>query len=98
MDRSADAREALTIVEKAGQANGGVLADALHWDRTGGKVEDLILIPPERIHYFQICDAPKDFIGTNSELIRVARGGRLFPGRAGSTYVHFWKRCQQMCR
>jgi len=78
-----DARAALTIVEKAGQANGGVLADALHWDRTGGKIEDLILIPPERIHYFQICDAPKDFVGTNSELIRVARGGRLFPGCGG---------------
>jgi len=78
-----DAQAALAIVKKAGQANGGVLADALHWDRTGGKVDDLTCIPTERIHYFQICDAPKEFIDTDSELIRVARGGRLFPGQGG---------------
>ena len=78
-----DAEAALAIVEKAGQANGGVLADALHWDRTSGKIDDLARISTERIHYFQICDAPKDFIDTDSELIRVARGGRLLPGQGG---------------
>lgn len=75
-----NAAEALAIVEGAGQPNGGVLADALHWDRTGGKVEDLRILPPSRIHYFQLCDAPADYDRSDAGLIAIARGGRLMPG------------------
>ncbi|MEN5278424.1 sugar phosphate isomerase/epimerase [Brucella sp. TWI432] len=78
-----NAAEAIAIVEAAGQPNGGVLADALHWDRTGGKSEELTRIPRNRIHYFQLCDAPRDYDASDAGLIAIARGGRLFPGQGG---------------
>lgn len=78
-----DAAQALAIVEAAGQPSGGVLADALHWDRTGRNPKDLKSIPRERIHYFQICDAPADYDPSDVGLIAIARGGRLLPGDGG---------------
>lgn len=77
------AAEALKIVEAAGQPNGGVLADALHWDRTGGSIEDLTHLPRSRIHYFQLCDAPAEYDPSDAGLIAIARGGRLLPGEGG---------------
>ena len=78
-----NAAEALAIVNAADQPNGGVLADALHWDRTGGDVDDLRRIPKERIHYFQLCDAPREYDPSDAGLIAIARGGRLLPGDGG---------------
>lgn len=78
-----NAAEAVAIVEAAGQPNGGVLADALHWDRTGRNVADLSAIPRSRIHYFQLCDAPRDYDASDAGLIAIARGGRLLPGQGG---------------
>lgn len=75
-----NASEAVAVVEAAGQPNGGILVDALHWDRTGGNVEDIALIPRHRIHYFQLCDAPAEYGRSDAELIAIARGGRLMPG------------------
>lgn len=78
-----NAAQALAIVEAAGQPSGGVLADALHWDRTGRNPGDLERIGRERIHYFQICDAPADYDPSDAGLIAIARGGRLLPGEGG---------------
>lgn len=78
-----NAAEALAIVEAAGQPTGGVLADALHWDRTGRRPEDLERLPRDRVHYFQICDAPAEYDPSDAGLIAVARGGRLLPGEGG---------------
>lgn len=78
-----NAAKAKAIVEGAGQSNGGVLADALHWDRTGGKVEDLQSLPANRIHYFQLCDAAAEYDRSDAGLISIARGGRLLPGEGG---------------
>lgn len=78
-----NAAQALAIVEAAGQPSGGVLADALHWDRTGRNPKDLESIPRERIHYFQICDAPPEYDPSDAGLIAIARGGRLLPGEGG---------------
>lgn len=84
-----NAREATAIVEAAGQSGGGVLADALHWDRTGASTEDLESIPRERIHYFQICDAPAEYDPADAGLIAIARGGRLLPGKGGIDLAAF---------
>ena len=84
-----NAEEARRIVEAASQPNGGVLADALHWDRTGGKVADLQAIAPDRIHYFQLCDAPAEYDPSDAGLIAIARGGRLLPGDGGIDLVSF---------
>ncbi|MGV8939286.1 MAG: sugar phosphate isomerase/epimerase family protein [Allorhizobium sp.] len=75
--------EAKAIVEAAAQFNGGVLIDALHWDRTGGDDEELRRIPRDYIHYFQLCDAPAEYDPSDAGLINIARGGRLMPGDGG---------------
>lgn len=68
------------IVEAAGAANGGVLVDALHWDRAGDTVEAVKALPPSLIHYVQFCDGKCDYDPSDEGLIAVARGARLFPG------------------
>jgi len=77
------ARSAQAIVAAAGAANGGILVDALHFDRSATTLEDVRQLPPSRLHYAQLCDAPADFDPTDEGLIAVARGGRLFPGEGG---------------
>jgi Sugar phosphate isomerases/epimerases len=84
-----NAAEAKAIVQAAAQPAGGVLADALHWDRTGGNIADLAAIPRETIHYFQLCDGPADYDPSDAGLISVARGGRLMPGDGGIDLIAF---------
>lgn len=77
------ARSARAIVEAAGAPNGGILVDALHFDRSDTTLEEVRQLPPARLHYAQLCDAPADFDPSDEGLIAVARGGRLFPGEGG---------------
>lgn len=81
----ATARRLLTAVD---MPNFGILADALHLSRSGGKPADLRLLPPERIFFAQLCDAvatipPKD------GLAHEARTGRLFPGQGALPLADF---------
>jgi len=48
------------IVEKMESPAAGVLVDALHFDRSGSRLEDISKIPRHRLHYWQICDAPAE--------------------------------------
>lgn len=84
-----NAGEANAIVQAAAHPAGGVLADALHWDRSGGKAEDLTAIPRASIHYFQLCDGLADYDTSDEGLISIARGGRLMPGDGGIDLVSF---------
>jgi sugar phosphate isomerase/epimerase len=68
------------IVLKAGESNGGVLIDALHFDRSKSKVEDIATVPVEHIHYVQLCDGFADYDPSDAGLIDIARNARLFPG------------------
>ncbi|MGO4852409.1 sugar phosphate isomerase/epimerase family protein [Phaeovulum sp. W22_SRMD_FR3] len=79
--------DAQRIVEDAGRANGGVLIDALHWDRAGGTAAQIRALPPARIHYAQLCDGPKPYDPTDAGMIEVARGARLLPGDGGIDLV-----------
>jgi sugar phosphate isomerase/epimerase len=78
-----DAKTALRIVTNAGQANGGVLVDALHFARSATSLADVAAIPRERLHYAQICDAPAEIPATADGLIYTARCERLLPGEGG---------------
>ncbi|HJU32169.1 MAG TPA: TIM barrel protein [Hyphomicrobiaceae bacterium] len=78
--RVPDARTALRIVTEAAQPNGGVLVDALHVARSATSHADIAAIPPARLHYTQICDAPSEVPPTADGLIRAARSERLPPG------------------
>lgn len=72
-----DARD---IVLAAGQENGGVLIDGLHFDRSKSRLEDIATIPAKHIHYVQMCDGLADYDPSDEGLIYVARNARLFPG------------------
>ncbi|MDB5886107.1 MAG: Xylose isomerase domain protein barrel [Polaromonas sp.] len=83
-----DVKAALRIINAAGRpANAGILVDALHVDRSGTTLNDVLAIPRDLLHYAQICDAPtraqvgRDF--TAEEMIRAARCERLLPGEGG---------------
>ena len=70
---------ALRLVESAGQQNAFVMLDALHLQRSGGKVTEVQAAPEGAIGVFQICDAPLAPPASNL-LIQEAREGRRLPG------------------
>jgi len=76
----ADARK---IVESAGCENGGVLIDALHFDRSGSTLEEVRRLPRERLNYAQLCDGPVPYDPSDEGMIQIARAERLLPGAGG---------------
>ena len=75
------------IVAQVGQANAGVLVDALHFDRSRSSVAELAHVPAHRLHYWQLCDAPAERPATNEAMIHAARHERMFPGEGGIDLV-----------
>ena len=75
-----DLASALHIVEQADRANGGILVDALHFDRSDSRFEDLQRIPAQWLHYAQICDAQAGLNFSTEQMIHTARCERLLPG------------------
>src|SRR5581483_9634231 len=86
-----DLPTAFRIVEKVQSPAAGVLIDALHFDRSGGRIEDLHKIPHGRLHYWQICDAPAERPATMDAMIHAARKERMFPGEGGIDLVSLAK-------
>jgi sugar phosphate isomerase/epimerase len=69
------------VVERAAHPAGSVLVDALHLRRSGGSPADLAALPPERLPYGQLCDAPLEPVWPDEQVaIAESRGGRLLPG------------------
>lgn len=67
------------LVTAAGRSNGGVLVDALHLDRSGGTPAAVAALPPARIAYMQLCDAPAE-APRLEDLAHESRTARLPPG------------------
>jgi sugar phosphate isomerase/epimerase len=86
-----DLATASRIVGKLQSPAAGVLVDALHFDRSRSRLEDLGKIPPRRLHYWQICDAPAERPATMEAMIHAAREERLFPGEGGIDLVSLTK-------
>jgi len=78
-----DLAAAIRVVRGAAQPNGGILVDALHFDRSLSRVEDIGTVPVEWLHYWQLCDAPAERPTTTEGLLHTARAERLFPGEGG---------------
>lgn len=78
-----DLSAAVSVVEDAACDNGGVLIDALHFDRSGSTFAQIAALPRHRVNYVQFCDGAVPYDPTDEGLIRVARGERLFPGEGG---------------
>jgi sugar phosphate isomerase/epimerase len=71
------------VVEAAGRENAGVLIDALHFDRGGSRIADVASVPPGRLRYLQLCDAPAERPADVAGLLHQARAERLMPGDGG---------------
>jgi sugar phosphate isomerase/epimerase len=82
-----DLKTAARIVENIGHPGAGVLVDALHFDRSRSRIEDLGTIPVQRLHYWQMCDAPAERPTTTEGLLHAAREERMFPGEGGLDLV-----------
>ena len=82
-----DLSTANRVVALAAQPNAGVLVDALHFDRSGSSIDDLARVPAQRLHYWQMCDAPAERPATTEAMIHAARHERLFPGEGGIDLV-----------
>jgi sugar phosphate isomerase/epimerase len=78
-----DLATANRIVAPMGQANAGILVDALHFDRSKSSIADFAQTPAHRLHYWQLCDGPAERPTTNEAMIHAARHERLFPGEGG---------------
>ncbi len=74
---------AVGIVESIASSGAGVLVDALHFDRSQSRIQDLRKIPRQRLHYWQLCDAPAERPASTEQLIYAAREERMFPGEGG---------------
>ena len=77
------ARMALEVVTASGAANAEVLIDTIHVARSATTIDDLRAIPPSRMSYVQICDAPPGIPSSREELLFTARQERLLPGEGG---------------
>lgn len=82
-----DLAAAQRIVERAGRPNGGVLVDALHYDRSATTLDQIAALPRSMVNYVQFCDGVVPYDPGDEALIRVARGERLFPGQGGIDLV-----------
>ncbi|HEY0918318.1 sugar phosphate isomerase/epimerase family protein [Devosia sp.] len=78
-----DVATARAVVEGAAESNGGVLVDALHFDRSNSTLEEIRALPAWMMHYAQFCDGPAEYDSSDAELVRVARSARLWPGQGG---------------
>lgn len=87
-----DLDAAMDVVSRANPPNGGVLVDALHFDRSNSRVEQLDEIPCHWLHYAQICDGPVDKPDSAEGLIHAARCERWLPGDGGIDLAALWRR------
>jgi sugar phosphate isomerase/epimerase len=67
------------LVRRTGAPNFGLLIDALHLSRSGGRPADLAIVDPARIVFAQLCDAVAER-PPHDALAQEARTGRLHPG------------------
>lgn len=69
--------KAKRILSGAGRKNAALLVDAIHFYRADNSFDDLKNVP---MRYLQLCDAHPGRPTDMEEMIRQARGDRLFPG------------------
>jgi sugar phosphate isomerase/epimerase len=75
--------KALRVIDGARRPNGALLVDAIHFFRGGNRPAELANVPRERLRYMQLTDARAEVPSDMQEMIRQARGDRLFPGEGG---------------
>jgi len=71
--------DALAIAARSD--GGGILLDALHVQRCGTEIAEIMHVEPRLLSYVQLCDAPVQPPG--GDAAAEARTGRLLPGEGG---------------
>lgn len=73
------------LLEELAQPAGGLLIDALHWQRSGGTLDEIAALPARWLGYAQFCDAPEQgpAPGNDAGILEEAIDGRLFLGEGG---------------
>lgn len=69
-----DLKTAMRIVGGVDHPGAGILVDALHFDRSRSRIEDLRTVPLQRLNYWQLCDCPAERPTTTEQFIHAARG------------------------
>jgi len=77
---------ALAIVRAVDKPNFGMIVDPLHLARSGGTPDDVRSVPPDRLFFVQLCDAPRAH-PPGVDLPTEARRMRLDPGE-GALPLH----------
>jgi len=80
-------QQGVRIVAATGKPNAGVLIDPIHFDRGGNVPSDIAAVPPERLRYAQLCDAPAERPRDMETVLHQARAERLMPGDGGLDLV-----------
>ncbi|GEO16112.1 sugar phosphate isomerase/epimerase family protein [Microvirga aerophila] len=79
-----DVSTAVRLVTEAGSPeNAGVLVDAIHYERSGGTLDEIAALPRSLLYYAQLSDAPAGIPDSMEEILRQARYERLLPGHGG---------------
>jgi sugar phosphate isomerase/epimerase len=78
-----DFAQGARVLRGAAHPNGGLLVDAIHFDRGGSHPREIAAVPPTWLRYAQLCDAPAVRPTAPDELLRQARSDRLLPGEGG---------------
>ena len=82
-----DLASAASLVRDVGRDTLGIAVDALHFDRSRSRVDDLADMPREWFRYVQLCDAPREFASDRDSLLHAAMHERLMPGEGGIDLV-----------
>jgi len=75
------------MVQRAGRPNLGIAIDALHFDRSHGRLQDIAALPAAWFAYMHLCDAPAGWAPDKAALLHTAVKERLFPGEGGIDLV-----------
>lgn len=75
-----DLASAISVVTAAADPAIGILVDALHFNRSGSRLADLAALPPDRLPFAHLCDAPVQPSYSIDELLHAGRAERLAPG------------------
>jgi sugar phosphate isomerase/epimerase len=75
-----DLAQAVETVQASQQANARVIVDALHLQRSAGRVADVAAVSPGLLACPQLCDAGATAPTTSDGLAAEARGARMRPG------------------
>jgi sugar phosphate isomerase/epimerase len=78
-----DLGTAVRVVAASGHAETGILLDTLHFDRSGSSLAELDRIPPTRLPFVHLCDAPVRDSYSTEDLLHAGRAERLPPGEGG---------------